>query len=207
MKIASRILKYTALTLIFSIIGFLIVRIMMAEHYPKMMKDLYPTETLIAAYEADPDIEIRRQKLAISYDNADFALFMANHQYYCPAAGELQIALRYNESTLREVQKDFGLSSVPDPDPALFDFTLYDDNGNRYPLALQRSGGWAMYRYYKLGFTGVDFGEQTNWVRLDIYYKDAIDYEKEPYASILLYNKELAKDDSIYPLREGELTR
>ena len=64
---------------------------------------------------------------------------------------------------------------------------------------------WAMYHYYKLCFTGVDFSENTNWIRVDIYYKDAVDYEKEPYACILVYNKELAKDDAIYTLKQGEL--
>lgn len=205
MKIVGRILKYTALTLIFAIIALLLVRIVIAEYYPTAMKELTPTETLRKAYAENPGVEIRRQKLAISYDNAEFALFMAGHQYYCPEAGELQIALRYNNSALAEVKEDFGLSRLPAPDPDLFDFTLYDDNGNRYPLALQISGSRFMYHYYKLGFTGVDFGEATNWIRVDIYYKGAVDYEKEPYACILLYNKELAKDDSIYTLKQGEL--
>ena len=205
MKILGRILKYTALTIIFAIIAFLLVRIMMAEHYPAKMKALYPTESLKAAYLSNPDLEIRRQELAISYDNADFALFMGAHQYYAPEAGELQIALRYNESTLAEVMKDFSLSTEPLPSPDLFDFTLYDDNGNRYPLSLMLTDSWAMYHYYKLCFTGVDFSENTHWIRVDIYYKDAVDYEKEPYACILVYNKELAKDDAIYTLKQGEL--
>ena len=205
MKIVGRVLKYTVLALIFGIIAFLLVRILMAEYYPKEMKGLYATDNLKSAYAADPDIEIRRQKLAISYDNPDFALFMANHQYYSPAAGELQIALRYNQSTLAEVQKDFGLATEPAPSRDLFDFTLFDDNGNRYSLDLMLTDSKFMYEYYKLAFSGVDFGEATNWIRLDIYYKDAVDYEAEPYACILLYNKELAKDDSIYLPKKGEL--
>ena len=168
MKRIGRILKYTVLALIFSIIAFLLVRILIAEYYPREMKSLAPTDNLKAAYALDPDLEIRRQTLAISYDNPDFALFMANHQYYCPAAGELQIALRY-------------------------------------PLSLMKTDSKFMYEYYKLAFTGVDFGEATNWIRVDIYYKDAVDYSKEPYACILLYNKELAKDDRIYTPARGEL--
>ena len=205
MKIAARILKYTALALIFAIVAVLLARIMIAEYYPSAMKELAPTEALRAAYAANPNLEIRRQKLAISYDNPKFALFMANHQYYCPEAGELQIALRYNVSTLEEVKEDFKLAQRPEPSPSLFDFTLYDDNGNRYPLSLIETDAKFMYQYYKLAFTGVDFGENTNWIRVDIYYKDAIDYDQEPYACILLYNKELAKDDSIYTLKKGEL--
>ncbi len=205
MKTVGRILKYSVLTLIFGIIAFLLVRILMAEYYPPEMKALTPTDNLKAAYAADPDLEIRRQDLAISYDNAEFALFMAAHQYYSPAAGELQIALRYNESTLGEVQKDFSLTERPAPSPDLFDFTLYDDNGNRYPLSLMKTGEKYMYQYYKLIFEGVDFGGATNWIRVDIYYKDAVDYSEEPYACILLYNKELVKDDSIYIPKQGEL--
>ncbi len=205
MKIVGRILKYAVLTLIFGVIAFLLVRILIAEYYPREMKDLSPTDNLKAAYAADPSIEIRRQELAISYDNPEFALFMANHQYYCPAAGELQIAVRYNRSTLGEVMKDFDLDEEPLPSPDLFDFTLFDDNGNRYPLSFMSTDAKFMYEYYKLAFSGVDFGEATNWIRLDIYYKDAVDYGEEPYACILLYNKELAPDDSIYIPKQGEL--
>jgi hypothetical protein len=94
---------------------------------------------------------------------------------------------------------------VPAPSPDLFDFTLYDDNGNRYPLSQMKTDEKYMYQYYKLVFDGVDFGEATNWIRVDIYYKGAIDYEKEPYACILLYNKELVKNDGIYIPKQGEL--
>lgn len=205
MKIVGRILKYAVLALIFGVIAFLLVRILIAEYYPREMKALYPTDNLKSAYAADPNLEIRRQDLGISYDNPEFALFMANHQYYCPAAGELQIALRYNHSTLGEVQKDFGLDAAPLPSPDLFDFTLFDDNGNRYPLSFMTTDAKFMYEYYKLAFSDVDFGEATNWIRLDIYYRDAVDYSKEPYACILLYNKELVSGDSIYIPAQGEL--
>lgn len=205
MKLVGRILKYAVLTLIFGVIAFLLVRIAIAEYYPPAMKALTPTDHLKSAYAADPNLEIRRQELAISYDNPDFALFMANHQYYCPAAGELQIALRYNRSTLGELKKDFALDEEPLPTPDLFDFTLLDDNGNRYPLSYMSTDAKFMYEYYKLAFSGVDFGEDTNWIRIDIYYKDAVDYSKEPYACILLYNKELVPDDSIYIPAQGEL--
>ena len=205
MKILGRILKIAVLTLIFGVIAFLLVRIAIAEYYPPEMKALTPTDNLRSAFAADPALEIRRQELAVSYDNPDFALFMANHQYYAPAAGELQIALRYNRSTLGEVKKDFALDAEPLPSPDLFDFTLLDDNGNRYPLSTMATASKFMYEYYKLTFSGVDFGEATNWIRIDIYYRDAVDYEKEPYACILLYNKELVKDDSIYIPAKGEL--
>ncbi len=208
MKIVSRILKITACVLIFSVIGFLLMRIFMAEYYPPAMSALAPTDALRTLAATDPTAEVRQQGLRISYDDPQKGRFMANHMYYCPAANELQITLRYNNSTLETVATDFSLAEVPAPSPTLFDFSLTDGTGadrNRYPLSYIATDYALMYQYSRLAFSGVSFGEETGYLRLEIYYIGdgrTPDYSKEPYATIPVYELELVGYDKIFTLGE-----
>lgn len=203
MKYVKRTLKFACLAVIFGIIGFLLVRIIVAEYYPSVMKSLYPTEALRQAWEEDPALQVRRQDLRISYDNAKFAHFMAAYQYYSPEAKELQIALRYNNSTLREMERDFSLPADSlTADPALFDITLVDEYGNRARGTCVAAEGHFMYQYMKVVFSDVSFSAEPGWLRVEIYYHDAVDYEKEAYAMIPLYEKELEPYDTFFSLSE-----
>lgn len=211
MKIVSRILKITACLLIFSVIGFLLTRILMAEYYPPAMSALAPTDALRALHATDPTAEVRQQQLRISYDDPKKGRFMADHMYYCPAAGELQITLRYNNSTLETVAADFGLAEAPAPSPALFDFSLTDGteaDRNRYPLSYIQTDYAMMYQYARLAFSGVSFGEETGYLRLEIYYVGdgrTPDYTQEPYATIPVYELEMVGYDSIFTI--GDLLK
>ena len=181
MKIVGRILKYTALLLVFGIIALLLGRIILAEYYPKSMKELAITDSIRARVQEDGALTVHTQDLRASYDNPNFALFMANHLYYVPELGELQITLRYNNSTLREIQAHFGLKEVPEASLDLFSFSVVDhtavdengkeveDGGNRvYPSSISTESKF-MYQYIKLTFTDISF-EDADWLRLDIAY-------------------------------------
>lgn len=204
-KFIPKLLKAICYLLIFGVIAFLVLRIFMAEYYPESMKRLYPSEELIAAFEKDSALEMRRQKLRVSYDDPKYSLFMASNQFYCPETGEFQITLRYNTSTLDEIQQDFSLSEVPAPDPALFDFSLVDNNGNRVPLTCVRTDAWFMYQYMKLVTSDVDFSADPGWIRIEIYYIGQVNYEKDAYSRIPVYEKELVPDDTVYTLQEKDL--
>ena len=204
-KIVSWVLKGICLLVIFGVIAIILVRIMMADYYPRSMKKLYPSRELIAAYEQNPALQMRRQDLRVSYDDPNFSLFMASNQFYCPQTGEFQITLRYNESTLEEMQKDFALETVPAPDPSLFDFTLVDNNGHRTPLSCVWTESKFMYQYMKLVTSDVDFTLDPGWIRIEIYYKDAVDYAEVPYSCIPVYEKEMVSRDTVYTLAEEDL--
>jgi hypothetical protein len=204
-KIISWALKGICFLVIFGVIAIILVRIVIADYYPGSMKRLYPSEELVAAYAQDPTLQMHRQELRVSYDDPNFSLFMASNQFYCPETGEFQITLRYNESTLEEMQKDFALPAVPAPDPALFDFSLVDNNGHRTPLSCVWTESRFMYQYMKLVTSDVDFGLDPGWIRIEIYYKDAVDYAEVPYSCIPVYEKEMVPRDTVYTLTEEEL--
>jgi hypothetical protein len=204
-KIISLVLKAICLIVIFGVIAILLIRIIMADYYPKRMKSLYPSAELAAACEADPTLAVRRQELRISYDDPNYSLFMASNQFYCPETGEFQITLRYNVSTLAEMQKDFALSEIPEPDPALFDFSLVDNNGNRTPLSCVWTESKFMYQYMKLVTSDLDFSLDPGWIRVEIYYKGAVDYAEDAYSRIPVYEKELIAGDTVYVPTAEEL--
>ena len=200
-RIISWVLKGICFLVIFGVIAFLIIRIVMADYYPASMKRLYPSEELVAAYEEDPTLAMHRQELRVSYDDPNFSLFMASNQFYCPKTGEFQITLRYNVSTLEEMQKDFALAEIPSPDPALFDISLVDNSGHRTPLTCVWTESKFMYQYMKLVTSDVDFAKDPGWIRVEIYYKDAVDYAETPYSCIPVYEKELVERDLVYTLQ------
>lgn len=204
-KLVSRLLKGVCLLVFFGFIAFLILRIAMAEYYPNRMKQLYPSQELVAAYGQDSSLQMRRQDLRISYDDPNFSLFMASNQFYCPETGEFQITLRYNVSTLEELKKDFSLAETPAPDPALFDFSLVDNEGRRTPLTCVWTESHFVYQYMKLVTSDVDFTCDPGWIRVEIYYKDAVDYAEEAYSRIPVYEKELIERDTVYTLRAEDL--
>lgn len=204
-KIVSTVLKTVCFLVIFGVIAILLIRIVMAEYYPKRMKSLYPSAELVAACEADPTLAVRRQDLRISYDDPNYSLFMASNQFYCPETGEFQITLRYNVSTLEEMKKDFALPAVPQPDPALFDFSLLDNNGHRTPLTCVWTEGKFMYQYMKLVTSDLDFSQDPGWIRVEIYYKGAVDYAEDAYSRIPVYEKELVEGDVVYTPTSEEL--
>lgn len=221
MKIVGRIFKIAALTLVFGIIALLVGRIILAEYYPKNMKELSYTEGIAAAVEENGQITVHTQNLRASYDNPDFALFMANHLYYVPELGELQITVRYNNSTLQEMKADFGLAAEPVPSADLFSFSLVDHTavdendkeveggGHRVYAASVTTESKFMYQYIKLTFTGVDF-EAADWLRLDIAYTgdeapvDENAADRWP-AHIAVWERELLPYESTFTVTKKDL--
>ncbi|MBQ8858198.1 MAG: hypothetical protein IJ012_00235 [Clostridia bacterium] len=218
MKIVARILKILCYTLIFGVMAFLIGRIVIADYYPGAMKALYKTEAMRATATANGEVEIRRQDLRASYDNPDFAYFMADHQYYCPETGELQITIRYNINTLEELQRDYGLEQTPADIPDLFSYSLVgshisDDNGNRLeegiaPATVETERRF-MYRYVRLTFNNVSFGEEVGWYRVEITYTgegepDGKTAEERWPAMIAVWEREMMPYDKTSVLSEKD---
>ena len=209
MKTVSRILKWTCYVVIASVFFLLIGRIVIADYYPAAMKSYYVSDAMRELATENYVPEVYRQGLRISYDDHDsgkYARFMASNQYYCPELGELQITLRYNRSTLELVAEDFKLDAVPEDAEDLFAFAISDNNENHTTAIVNTEIEHKfMYTYIKLTFTGIDFdSEETGWLRLEICYKDAVDFDN-PYATIPVWERELVPDSVLHPLTYQEI--
>lgn len=204
-----RVIKWVALILVFSIIGFFIFRIFTINYYPTKMKSLYFSEDLKAHYaEKNGNIKIWTQKLKAPYDDEKEGNFFCDYLMVCREAGTLQITLRYNESLTDEFEKNYGCK-VDMEDRSLFEFTLWrhDKESDTWTeagnLVSARWDSFLMYRYVRLVFEDVDYealhlkdeaGEKlSSWLFLDVHvdgvkYRDKKTKEwKDKEFKILVY--------------------
>lgn len=178
-----------------SVVGILAFRIIIFNHYPESMKNLYFNDRLTAFYnEKGGEIGALTQSLRAEYDDPDDGNFFADHLIVIPEINQLQIALRYNVSLMDTVKEDYGIELTGD-NKKFFDFTLSviplsKKDGTAIAtgtLSALETDKLLMYRYYKLVFDDVDFDfkdEEGIWIRLEISIR-GVEME-EPYM-ILIY--------------------
>ncbi len=207
-RILSKALKIICILVIASVNIFLIWR-MLSSETPKELKTLEVNEQLAAAYERyGNEIELFYQEQnSITRTEENYGYFSVVHSVFIPQANQLQIIVRYNNSTLRALAEDYGLSAVPNRSDELYDITILEtndatpeireDNTNIDNLILQRyfpskveKFERNLYNYRKLVFDNITVDELTVGVFVDFYYVGDIDYEKTAYGTLCLYDDE-----------------
>ncbi len=170
------IIKIVALTVCFAVVGFLAFRLFSFNYYPKSMKNAYFTDALTSYYnEVGGEVTAKTQKLRAPYDDAKLGNFFASNLIVIEDCGELQVSLRYNTSVYKTLGAEFSNDDLS--------FSLRRSGGDEeatgalagVPLEASVSvcaeESFMMYRYIKLVFDGIDFGEgdsAAEWIRLDI---------------------------------------
>lgn len=166
-------------------------RIRISQKYPESTVQMIFTPALTEHYREDPEnFKAETQNIRFPYDSADDGNFFANALIVVRDAGNLQVTVRYNESTLPKVAEFYKLKEVPEAEVGLFRYTLtasYNEDAEgedykTYSSSFQGEASAYMYHYAKLAFDGVDF-EGAAWMRVDIYYAD----EAEPFGHICVY--------------------
>ena len=192
------------------VIGF---RIFLFNYYPKSVKRLYFTEELTAYYnETNGDIGALTQDYPYMYDDPEDGNFFGGNVIVIKGAGEIQFSIRYNKSLFDDLEKKYGVSL--DGDSERFVFTLERNPGedvkDAIPIGELKSNGiekMVMYRYHKLVFGGIDFGEgddEIKWLRVRITI-EGVDLGKNEYLVPVYQNhKEYNKFDD-YKLSKGEV--
>ncbi len=205
-KLLIKILLYT---IIFGTFALMIFRIAIAEHYPSALQRPYVSDTLRTyATSTGTSPVLRHQELRVSYDRSREARFFAAYQYYCPEAGELQIVLRYTDSTLTMMQTELELSEVPERGAQSFFFVLRDGDGRvvSSPAVCVQEEDAFLYHYMRLVFSDIDFSQLQTGLWLDVYYAEDVDLTQEPYAYLIVYEEALAGDDTTLTLTQEELS-
>lgn len=167
--------------MICSVLGVLLWRILSSGD-PASMKALQPNQKLCdayAAHTADPengDFLILRQRYdTIIRDGEAKGYFSVTQADFLPAADQLQLTFRYNNSTLKNVAKDYGKPAALERGKDWFDVTVtvaYDltpDNAadndindadsvrfERYQPTACVKDTKNLYNYEKLTFDGID---------------------------------------------------
>ena len=151
-----KIVKWSALVIMYSIICLFIIRCCMAADRSKF-SGLKATDALKAAW-ADGESEILTSK--IEKENSDRGYFTAYGFYYNPESGEVQFAVRWNRSaytyTAMEEDHEFEFylllngeePSEAEPLPTAV-----------WPARAVDSDSMSMYRYRKMLVEGVEAGD------------------------------------------------
>ena len=124
-RITWNVIRGLFYAVIFSVIALLFWRIASSGD-PKSMKTLTINDALAEAYERDGEdlYMFRQNQRSITSGEHNYGYFSITDCVFIPAANQVQIVLRYNNSTLRSLAKDYNLSAVPSRDEELFDVSL-----------------------------------------------------------------------------------
>lgn len=207
-RIVGRIIKSLFLLLILAVNVLLIWR-MCSTGIPDGIKNLTITSPLADAYrKSGKDLTFCYQEqnsITRAENNAGY--FSVESAVFIPEAHQVQIVFRYNNSTLRHLAEDYGLEEIPEKAETWFDVTLAattdrtpdnrEDNQDpekllltRYTASSATRDTTTLYTYYRYVFEGVDVKPDTVGVFVDVYYKGDIDYERNAYGTLCIYDDE-----------------
>lgn len=191
------LLKILVILVCFSVVGILAFRLIVFNYYPDSVENIYFTDNLKAYYDkTGGDIGAKTQDLRAPYDDPDVANFFCDNLIVIEGAGELQVSVRYNLSTLENIEAKYGLSGLSADDEKLFSFRLvassFDITENKYKTKVISEApsyigtdSFMMYRYFKLAFDGINFKNPPVWVRIEIFVDGQTG--EEPFAMIPIY--------------------
>ncbi|MBQ6702046.1 MAG: hypothetical protein IJN17_03740 [Clostridia bacterium] len=204
-KIIKKILLYTLRITTLLVFAVLFWRIFSGDS-PDSMKKFLWTESSIEQYNKSPeDFKVYHYK---HKDNLSAeGKFSASEVYFVPSIGQLQVTVRFNNSTLDKVVEEYKLEEKPDKDA--FVFVLTDHLGNAYTEYSYISDEKNVYNYRRLVFEGIDMSkitvdepspnatpeerkkiekERENvYLFLNVYYKDRVVLSK-PFSSLPVYD-------------------
>lgn len=225
---------FTCVCLLVSV--FIITRIFSQNAIPKDIKTVSVNDSLISAYKEKgedmtiiyQDYEIystektvRKDESGKKIENAGKAYFAVPLAIFITDADQLQLILRYNNSTLEYLAEDYSeiCQSVPERSEDVFDITVVkvtdltpDDltdndkpgvlSEERFTVSDVTAAERRLHNFRRLTFEGIDL-EGAMKVYLCIYYKGDVDYAEEPYATVTLYQS--AKEDIVYELTRNDM--
>ena len=90
------------------------------------MDSLSVNERLVEAYARDGELRgmfTQEQRSSTSAEE-NYGYFFVTKTVFIPSANQIQIVVRYNNSTLRYTQEDFGLEAAPSRDDDVYDVSL-----------------------------------------------------------------------------------
>lgn len=205
-----KLLKILIITVCFSVVGILAFRVIMFNYYPKSIKDIYFTDSLIEYYnDAGDDFYAKTQSLRAPYDDPDVASFFCDNLIVIEAAGQLQISVRYNSSVFDSFSEKYGVDIDKDSDN-LFSFALErvpTDGGEVYEvgeLVHEHDETALMYTYHKLVFEGIapEHFADGSWLRLKITLNGV--EKADPYYVLVYENTEDYDSFKEYELKGRE---
>lgn len=207
-KIAKITFKTVILAISFFIYAFFVFRLCSTQDAPESVSAIVWNDTARAAYLAAPgEFQILSQEPS-SIITEDGRFWISN-VVYLPQAKQLQLTIKYNDSTLKYLrealakqasttQEDGTMQTVSVDDITLpdepFDYSILDNSGVRYNEHSSSADREQNYNYRRLVFENITIPEHAAYY-IDMYYVGAIDYSAVPYGSLLAWNTSMDTEE------------
>lgn len=199
-------LKYAFRALVVGVIALIFWRIFFSGSVPKSMKQLIVTDSLYQAYEEKGEnlLLYTQEYDPVNMEDTTAGYFWVSDTVFIPEANQVQVVIRYNNSTLKHIAEDFSLTEeeMPsreddvldvtlaiaiDPDPT--NKTTADREIIRIHASEVASDSTSMYNYRRLVFDNIP-QEIVNIINIsvDFYYAGRVNYDVTPYGTIIIYD-------------------
>ena len=142
-----------------------------------------------------------QEQNSITRTEKNYGYFSSCDVLFVPEVDQVQLLIRYNDSTLKALQRDYGLAELPDSSMDWYDVTLViatditpenkEDNlvsdpesvllSRIQPTYVSESEHRGRYSYRRLVYDGVEFDELLLAIYADFYYTGDIRYLEESF--------------------------
>ena len=208
--ISGYLLRLLASLLIAAVCFFMIWRVFISSNPPSGMKGLVPNQKLAAAFDAKGEAlyAFTQEQGTVTRGDDNAGYFGYTMATFIPDAKQLQVVFRYNDSTLESVAADLGLADALPKGEEIFDVTVVkitdltpenkEDNVDgsenllktRFTPTAKEIDTTLLYTYVRSTFDDIEISETDITVFLDVYYKEAINYDETAMGTLRLYHAE-----------------
>ncbi len=196
-KVAKKIFFITLRVMAVFVIALLLWR-MFSTRDTKFSKAFIWNESAIDAYNSNSS-DFIAYECKKSDNITRSGRFTTSNVYFVPMINQIQFTVRYNNSTLKALAKDYELSAIPTGEN--FIFVLEDNLGNIYTEYEYTVDAKNLYNYRKVIFDGIDTNaskvtkdknnkdvtEYFESLTLKIYYVNDV-LLSMPYDSLVVYH-------------------
>ncbi len=185
-----KVLKFIAVLLIITVYVLLFGRMILARNFGIMDRYIWTEKALDAYNSTHTEFDIMSQQLDESMDKNGY--YHISNFVYTPQNNELQITVRYNNSTLDVLNFNYPHRVNEGED---FVFTLKDSNGKIYDSYSYAATSNIIYNFRRLVFENVDL-TQADTLHLNVYYRGDIHDNAPMSACFKLYDKSIQMHES-----------
>lgn len=195
---------------------------------PEDLKVMSPNDALAELYgdQGEQVVLLTQEQNTTTRAEDSYGYFTACQAVYIPDIDQLQVLIRYNDSTLRATEKDYGLDEDSlGSDKDWYEITLLvmkdktpendEDNYGNYrdaiefvrihPTEVTESRHTTLHNYRRLVFDGIDPTETDILaVFLDFYFVEDIPYHSEDFD---VYSEDAYSALCLYTYKEENATR
>ena len=206
-KIIKSFFRLILATVILMVVGVFIWRFITSTP-PKELMTITPSEKLAEAYSDGELVFVRQEQNTITRAENNYGYFAVADVVFIPEINQLQILVKYNDSTLKALKSDYaedfsalGEKEYPDSEKDWYDITVVvardltpdnkDDNLGSdkgevelvriQPTQISGSAHVDRYSYRRLVFDNVSLDELTLAVYADFYYLGDVAYNNEGF--------------------------